>query len=57
MNVQYISDESGQYTAVIIPISDWNSINIRLDNVEKKNLSPTNLPILEDVFQKRQPMV
>ena len=26
MELQYISDESGKYTAVVIPIEDWENM-------------------------------
>lgn len=26
MNLQYVSDETGRHTAVIVPIEEWNSL-------------------------------
>jgi hypothetical protein len=34
MSVQYISDNSGHTTAVIIPIEDWNEIRNKYPDVE-----------------------
>jgi hypothetical protein len=34
MELQYVSDEKGRHTAVIIPISEWNDINFRLNKAE-----------------------
>lgn len=31
MNVQYISNQKGQRTAVIVPIQEWNKIKKQLD--------------------------
>ena len=34
MSVQYISDNTGHTTAVIIPIEDWNEIRNKYPDVE-----------------------
>ena len=31
MELQYISDDSGKHTAVIIPIAEWDSLMARYD--------------------------
>ncbi|MBX2905314.1 MAG: hypothetical protein KF744_04700 [Taibaiella sp.] len=35
MSLQYISDRSGQPTAVIIPIEEWNGIRDKYPDVDK----------------------
>ncbi|RYY37764.1 MAG: hypothetical protein EOP46_01460 [Sphingobacteriaceae bacterium] len=34
MSLQYISDEAGNHTAVIIPIEDWNEITTRYEDLK-----------------------
>lgn len=37
MNLQYLSDENGQITAVQIPIKDWENIKDKYFNIEKND--------------------
>jgi len=34
MELQYISDEAGNYTAVIIPIAEWNNITAKHEDLK-----------------------
>lgn len=34
MNLQYISDSSGQTTGVFIPISEWNALKEKLEGID-----------------------
>lgn len=34
MNIQYISDSSGQTTGVFIPILEWNELRKKLEGVD-----------------------
>ena len=34
MSLQYISDEQGRHTAVIIPIEEWNEITARYQDLK-----------------------
>ena len=54
MDIQYLSDEQGRYTAVQIPIDDWNKLteeNEVFKNYEKKK---RNLLISVGQFLKIQ---
>jgi hypothetical protein len=45
MNLQYISDEQGRHTAVIIPIEEWNEIKANqqdLKTLEKPKVKPSD---------------
>jgi len=46
MELQYISDNSGRHTAVIIPIAEWNNITAKHEDlkelIEEKNVKPNN---------------
>ena len=35
MNLQYISDNEGKTTGVFIPISDWNLLKDKFENIEE----------------------
>lgn len=35
MNISYLTDNLGKTSAVVIPISDWNKINEKLDLVDE----------------------
>ena len=35
MNLQYISDNEGKTTGVFIPISDWNLLKNKFENIEE----------------------
>ena len=57
MSVQYISDNEGHTTAVIIPIDDWNGIKDKYPDVEsienglpqwQKDIIDKNLKEIED---------
>lgn len=34
MNIQYVSDSSGQTTGVFIPISEWNELRKKLEGID-----------------------
>lgn len=36
MNIQYISDQNGIHTSVVIPIDDWNRIKEKYSELEKE---------------------
>jgi hypothetical protein len=38
MNLQYISDNTGQTTGVFIPISEWNELKNRYEDIEQINI-------------------
>ena len=42
MNLQYISDNLGNKTAVIIPISDWDLLTKQYKITEKENIYTDN---------------
>jgi hypothetical protein len=47
MALQYISDNSGNHTAVIIPIDEWNNIiavHTDLKELENENITPKRKP-------------
>ena len=48
MALQYISDNSGHHTAVIIPITEWNDITAKYEDLKKLENPGKNL-------QKRRP--
>ena len=37
MSLQYISDNTGKKTAVIIPISEWNALKSKYKNIDFEN--------------------
>lgn len=37
MNVQYITDDTGKTTGVFIPISDWNGLKSRLEDLNEES--------------------
>lgn len=39
MNLQYISENNGNITAVIIPIKDWQSLTKKHKDLEKENIT------------------
>ncbi|WP_435357244.1 hypothetical protein [Emticicia sp. SJ17W-69] len=45
MNLQYVSDEQGRHTAVIIPIEEWNEMKAKhqdLQSWEKPKVKPSD---------------
>jgi hypothetical protein len=45
MDIQYISDNHGNHTAVVIPIDEWNSITDKhqdLKTLEKPKMKPSD---------------
>lgn len=36
MNLQYISDSTGQTTGVFIPIKEWNELKIKYKGIEQE---------------------
>ncbi len=50
MNVQYISNQKGKRTAVVVPIKEWNKIKKRLDLPGEANDTPlTKEQLIADV--------
>jgi hypothetical protein len=48
LHLQYISDDKGNPSAVIIPINEWNSI-LKQINVETEDKEPTKEQILKGI--------
>jgi hypothetical protein len=40
MELQYISDEAGNHTAVIIPIAEWNNITAKHEDLKELTEEP-----------------
>jgi len=40
MELQYISDSSGKHTAVIIPITEWNDITAKHEDLKELTAEP-----------------
>jgi hypothetical protein len=38
MNLQYISDSTGQTTGVFIPINEWNNLKSKYKGIEQEDL-------------------
>ena len=38
MNLQYISDSTGQTTGVFIPITDWNELKRKFSGIEQQEV-------------------
>jgi len=43
MALQYISDDAGNHTAVVIPINEWNEITARHEDLQEL-AKPKSLP-------------
>ncbi|MEO6684689.1 MAG: hypothetical protein ABIN24_01945 [Dyadobacter sp.] len=52
MDLQYISNERGEKTAVIIPIQEWNNLTAKHEDL--KELSEEVKPT-EEISQKKKP--
>lgn len=51
MNLQYISDSSGQTTGVFIPIKEWNELKNKYKGIEHEEI---NVPDWhKDIVRKR----
>ncbi|MDD4673083.1 MAG: addiction module protein [Bacteroidales bacterium] len=51
MNLQYISDSSGQTTGVFIPIKEWNELKNKYKGIEQEKI---NVPEWhKDIVRKR----
>lgn len=44
MNLQYISDNTGQTTGVFIPIQDWESLKEKFTELEKEETQMADVP-------------
>ena len=44
MNVQYISDGTGQTTGVFIPIDDWEELKKKYEEIEQNESSLFDIP-------------
>ncbi|MGB4960812.1 MAG: hypothetical protein WBO36_15120 [Saprospiraceae bacterium] len=40
MNVQYITDDTGNTTGVFIPISDWNGLKSKYEEINEEDIIP-----------------
>jgi len=40
MNIQYITDDTGKTTGVFIPISDWNGLKSRFEDLNEESTIP-----------------
>lgn len=47
MNLQYISDSSGQTTGVFIPIAEWNELKNKFKGIEQEKLTPADWQMQE----------
>lgn len=58
MNVQYISNQKGQRTAVIVPIQEWNKIKKQLDlpanTTKEDNTAISKDELLADIKEALQ---
>ena len=47
MDLQYISNENGEKTAIIIPIEDWNSITAKHEDLKEmeEKVSRSEIPL------------
>lgn len=52
MNLQYILDNSGNKTAVVIPISEWKKITKKYKDIESKNDSSNNNQMSKQEFKQ-----
>lgn len=44
MNLQYISDSTGQTTGVFIPIQDWESLKEKFADLEQEENNMVDIP-------------
>ena len=51
MNLQYISDSSGQITGVFIPIKEWNELKNKYKGLEEENVDVP--PWHRDIVRER----
>jgi len=51
MNLQYISDSTGQTTGVFIPIKEWNELRAKYKGIEQNELSIPNWH--KEIIEKR----
>ena len=47
MRLQYLTDNSGNYTGVFIPIKDWEILKIKFKDFDFEEPEPTKEEILE----------
>jgi hypothetical protein len=51
MNLQYISDSTGQTTGVFIPIKEWNELKNKFKGIEQEGIDIPDWHV--EVVQKR----
>ena len=51
MNLQYISDSTGQTTGVFIPIKEWNELKIKYKGIEQEEVDVPEWH--KDIVRKR----
>lgn len=44
MNLQYISDNQGLHTGVIIPIADWEALKLKYKELEEEENEKVEIP-------------
>jgi len=44
MNLQYISDNQGFHTGVIIPIADWEALKLKYKELEEEENEKVEIP-------------
>lgn len=54
MELQYVSDENGHPTAVIVPIEDLNKITFNQKEVTKKKITKKKLAEFRGIFSKEE---
>ena len=53
MELQYLSDNNGKHTAVVIPIQDWEILTQKhedLKSLETENIKPKSKKKLSEIF-------
>lgn len=51
MNLQYISDSTGQTTGVFIPINEWNDLKSKFKGIEQEEIGAPEWQV--DVVKER----
>ncbi|AQG81781.1 hypothetical protein [Spirosoma montaniterrae] len=48
MNVQYISNQQGKRTAVVVPIKEWNKIKKKLDLPDDESVADEDVQLTKE---------
>jgi hypothetical protein len=54
MNLQYISDNSGHTTAVVIPIEEWNALKKKYKEFEQEEMKDFIVPDWQTELIKKE---